>query len=181
MYALRSEHYFSGEMTRGLVIELLGENGRQEVGHLDTGQVTVGREPDDGGIAITNTAISRNHGTFVRYRNHWLYKDLGSTNGSWINGTKVEGGEWKLVRKGDLIQLADAALQLRGAGEASGQPGLTDFPNLRGRSLLVFHRGEFFDEFPIPEHGRALVIGGSGADLELEGDLFELPSLVIVR
>ena len=32
MYALHEEHYYSGEMARFLILELLGDGGRSEVG-----------------------------------------------------------------------------------------------------------------------------------------------------
>jgi hypothetical protein len=50
-----------------------------------------------------------------------------------------------------------------------------------GRSLLVFSKGDFVNEYTVPEYGRALVVGGAKADLALEGDVAELPSLVVER
>jgi hypothetical protein len=49
------------------------------------------------------------------------------------------------------------------------------------RSIIVFQRGQFLEEYPIPEVGRALSIGGSKADLKLDVDVQELPSLVLER
>ncbi len=117
---------------------------------------------------------------FLRVRNHWFYKDLGSTNGSWLNGNQLAANTWRLVRPGDYLQLADAALKLEGAGEGL-QTGINDFANLGGRSLLIFLGNQFRDEFPVPEFGRALVVGGSEADLPVSGDVSELPSLVVER
>lgn len=169
-------------MARYLIVDFVKETGRQEIGRISQGQVQVGREPGEGEIKVDASAVSRVHGIFMRQKNHWFYQDQGSTNGSWVNGVKVSKGSWRLVRPGDIIQLADAALQLR--EQDDGQPSgssLSEFPNLGGRSLIVFLNGEFVDEFPVPEYGRALVIGGSSSDIELEGDLYEQPSLVAER
>jgi len=183
MYAIPESDLLAKPMGCYLVIEQVSEDGRVELGRLESGEVTVGREPGPLGVTVENTAVSRHHGMFVRHRDHWFYRDLGSTNGSWVNGNRVEEGQWKLIRSGDVVQVADTALQLRADDDAPAQAGsLSSFPNIGGRSLIVFSKkGEFFDEYPVPEYGRGLVIGGANPDLEIEGDLFELPSLVIER
>ena len=85
-----------------LVLEEIQSSGKRDVGCLESGDVVVGREPGEG-IAIDNKAISRSHGVFTRFKNHWLYKDLGSTNGSWLNGLKLKAAYWRVVRPGDVI------------------------------------------------------------------------------
>jgi hypothetical protein len=169
-------------MERYIVLEEIQDDARHERGRLLDEEVLIGREPGEGGIELPKTAISRVHGSFIQFRNHWFYKDRGSTNGSWVNGRRVTEGQLALVRPGDLIQLADVALQLSEVDEGGNmRQSLTNFPNLGGRSLIVLRDGQFIDEYNIPEYGRALVIGGSNSDLELEGDLFEMPSLVVER
>ncbi|MFM1849139.1 MAG: hypothetical protein RL417_2613 [Pseudomonadota bacterium] len=162
-----------------LVLEELRTEGKVELGRLEEGEVVVGREPAEG-IAIDNGAISRNHGVFARIRDHWFYKDLGSTNGSWHNGTQLKGNQWRLVRSGDIIQVADTAIRVS-TEDGRRTETMIGLPSIGGRSLLVFSKGDFIDEFPVPEYGRALVVGGSKADLALEADLAELPSLVVER
>ena len=46
---------------------------------------------------------------------------------------------------------------------------------------IILKNELFLTEIPVPEYGRALTIGGVASDLELEGDLFEQPSLVVER
>ncbi|MCO6430213.1 MAG: FHA domain-containing protein [Deltaproteobacteria bacterium] len=169
-------------MSRQLKLELVQPAGNTELARLQGGQVLLGREPDDGGIVVPNQAISRNHALIAKVRNHWFYKDLGSTNGSWINGIQAREGVWKLIRPGDMVQMADSALSVSDSGDGStAAPRITGFPALGGVSLLVFSKGEFIDEFPVPDYGRALVLGGSQGDLEIEGSLNEAPSLIIER
>ncbi len=168
-------------MAKFLRIDLTKPDGAVPIGKIESGEAFIGREPGTAtGITVDNTAISRQHGLFVRGRNCWVFRDLGSTNGSWLNGKPLKAGQWKIVRSGDVLQLADSALNLveeRGPGFAA--PGSTS--NVGGRALIVFSGGNFQDEYPIPEYGRALVVGGSRSDLPLDGDLAELPTLVVER
>ncbi len=169
-------------MSRNLVLEEVSKTGTHEVGRLQSGDVVIGREPDQGGISVTSKGVSRNHGLFTKIRNHWFYKDLGSTNGSWVNGNQTKPGEWKIVRSGAVLQLGDALIRVSADQDRLGRDASTSaIAAVGGRSLIVFQGDEFVDEFLIPEYGHALVVGGSQADLALEGDIFELPSLVVER
>jgi pSer/pThr/pTyr-binding forkhead associated (FHA) protein len=160
-------------MVARLTIQEIRADGRQEVGALDGQELVIGREPRGGNaMVLASDTVSREHGVFVPLRSHWLFKDLGSTNGSWLNGVALKEGQWKIVRPGDVLQLADRAIQLSGPPVQIGS-GL--------RSLLVFHHGEFLDEYPIPEAGRAVAVGGSKADLKLDVDTDEHPALVVER
>lgn len=161
----------------GIILEEVHSDGVREVARVDSGELTLGREPDNTtekpGVALGHTAISREHGVIMRARNHWFYKDLGSTNGSWINGKKCEPDRWGLIRSKDYIQLADVAVRIRSQSD-------TQAPNMSS-SLIIFRDGVFADEFPIPSFGRALVVGGSESDLDIRGDIYEKPSLVVER
>lgn len=172
--------FFDRSMAKFLRIDQVGDQGPKQIGKLESGEVYIGREPGTlTGITVENTAISRQHGLFVRGRNSWLFKDLGSTNGSWLNGKPLKAGQWRIVRSGDVVQLADSVLAIteeRGPGFAA--PGSA---SIGGRALIVFLNGNFKEEYPVPEYGRALVVGGSRGDLSIDGDLAELPTLVIER
>lgn len=184
MFANNLEYFARKGMGRIYVLEELSQQGTREIGRLQSGDVAIGREPDEGGIAVNREGVSRNHGVFSSIRDHWLYRDMGSTNGSWLNGQKLVPGEWKLVRPGATLQLADYMLRLnetdasRNLGaQTGGQQGAA----IGGRSLLVFCGADFVDEFLVPEYGKALSVGGSQPDLPITGDIFDQPSLVIER
>jgi hypothetical protein len=152
-----------------LLLEDITEGQPFDLGILDAEPVVIGREPDYG-IRLASEAVSGEHGIFVPARGHWFYKDLGSTNGSWVNGMKLDAGKMMLVRGGDEVQAADRILRL---GFLEG--GST----AASRSVIIFSREEVVEEFLIPQLGRAVVIGGSKADLKLDVDVHELPSLVV--
>ncbi len=157
-------------MAQELEIDLVTDQGNQNLAQLSGEATVLGREPDFG-VRIPSNGVSGEHGLLMPFRNQWIYKDLRSTNGSWINGVKVEPGIPMLVRSGDSLQLGDTLLQLRAPSGVPTTP----------RSIVVFSRDEPLEEFLIPEQGRALIIGGAKADLKLDVDVYELPSLVIER
>lgn len=144
-----------------------------EVGRLSGNDPQiVGREVPDG-IRLPYSGVSGEHGEFVPYRSHWLFRDIGSTNGSWVRERKAVPHQYYVVRAGDTVQIADRVLRLVAVGEdrASGP----------ANSLILLSRGNLTDEYPVPHIGRALVIGGTKADLKLDVDIYDLPSLVIER
>lgn len=181
MLALNFDNNEKKVMSRQLKIGLLKPEVNENLGYVQGAKTLIGREPDEGGIAIPIQGVSRNHGMFARLRTHWFYKDLQSTNGTWLNGNQVDANEWKLVRPGDVLQLADAAIRISTEADTSGHNRISGFPALGGVTLIVFSKGEFIDEFPVPDFGRALVIGGSQGDLQIEGTMEESPNLIIER
>ncbi len=181
MFSLSCDFLNASSMGENYIIEEIREDGLVQVARLEGDYVVVGREPDRGGIALESAAISRRHGVLARYGSHWLYRDLESTNGSWVNGTRLPANRWRLVRPGDLLQLADLALQITALDAAGQKKSSSLLARMGSRSLLVFANEAFAGEFPVPEYGRALVIGGANPDLELEGDLFEQASLIAER
>ncbi|RIL09778.1 MAG: hypothetical protein DCC75_05795 [Proteobacteria bacterium] len=162
-------------MAKTLILYDLRQTPAVEAGRLEGREVVLGREAGLETIVINSTGVSRQHGLFTPIRNHWFYRDMGSTNGSWVNGQPCKKSKWYLIKPGDVVQLADTPLQISELASRS------IVPDLGIRSLLVFARGDFQEEYPIPEYGRALVIGGAKADLKLDIDIYELPSLVVER
>lgn len=64
--------------------------------------LTLGREPDVG-IALTDPLISRRHAALSRRGDDFWIEDLGSTNGTTVNGELIRGP--RLLRGGDEICL----------------------------------------------------------------------------
>ncbi|GEM_PF-5862565 len=146
-------------MAKRLGLELVKDGGSKPLCELSLGKVTLGREPEgSGGITIPSAAVSRNHAEIRPIRLHWFFVDLGSTNGSWVNGKPVPSGYRVLLRPNDAIQLADMTLRVADRGG--------DFPE---QSALVFQSGECIDEVTIPETGTALSVGGAEATVTLDG------------
>lgn len=165
-------------MGQSLKLNLVLNSGFKELGVVEPPEVSLGRDPVAGGLRLDNPAVSRNHGIIFYQGRHWFYRDLGSTNGSWIDGRSVKDGLARVIRPGTRLQLADALLKVDAA--ESGARAF-DAEQSISRSLIVFSAGELLSEFAVPEYGRALSVGGRTGDLELPGDLFEMPSLILER
>jgi len=55
---------------------------------LGNSQVTIGRAPDST-IVIDDEYVSSRHARIYRSEGAWIVEDLGSTNGSWIDRTRL--------------------------------------------------------------------------------------------
>ena len=86
----------AGAITSAIVLE----DGTRHV--LDTERVTIGRQSGCT-IVIRDTNVSREHVALRRRPNGWTLRDIGSTNGTKLNGVRVEGEQ--LLANGDVIML----------------------------------------------------------------------------
>jgi hypothetical protein len=146
-------------MAKRLGLELVQDGGSKPLLELGLGRIILGREPEGpGGLIIPGPAVSRNHAEIKPIRLHWFFSDLGSTNGSWVNGKPIPSGYRVLLRPNDVLQLADVTLRLTDLGG--------DYPE---QSALIFQNGECVDEIAIPETGTALSVGGADATVTLDG------------
>ncbi|MDZ4199426.1 MAG: FHA domain-containing protein [Kiritimatiellia bacterium] len=78
--------------------------------NLDRERVTIGRNATNL-ISIEHPTVSNNHGTLVREGNRYTLTDLGSTNGTRVNGQEIKEcvlGPKDLVQFGSLEFLFDA-------------------------------------------------------------------------
>jgi pSer/pThr/pTyr-binding forkhead associated (FHA) protein len=80
--------------TRPLVIQL----GDQR--HSFSTTFTAGRQ---GNIVITDEFASSHHARFQVAHNLWFIEDLGSTNGTWLNGRRFRAPQH--LKKGDKIKI----------------------------------------------------------------------------
>lgn len=94
------------------------KGGRTQRFNFDTDQFTVGRE-DDNDLVLDRVNISKYHLRFRRHQGRVEVVDLGSTNGTYVNGRKVE--QPRAVRRSDRIYVGDYILMLEG-DEASISP-----------------------------------------------------------
>ena len=86
----------AGAITSALVLE----DGTRHV--LETERVTIGRQSGCT-IVIRDTNVSREHAQLRRRPNGWTLRDLGSTNGTKLNGVRVDGEQ--MLANGDVIML----------------------------------------------------------------------------
>ncbi|MCE9667579.1 FHA domain-containing protein [Myxococcus stipitatus] len=100
-----------------LIIE--DDEGRKTVVPFVRDEITIGRQ-EGNTIRLTERNVSRRHARLVRLNGHVVVEDLGSYNGTRINGERIAGQS--PLNEGDLIQIGDydLALQAEGAANAVG-------------------------------------------------------------
>jgi Domain of unknown function (DUF1707)/FHA domain len=74
---------------------------------------TIGRTPDCD-LRIADLSVSRRHAQLDRGEGGWLLSDLGSHNGTRVNGWLVR--ELVPVRPGDVLQFGSAVFVIQGPG-----------------------------------------------------------------
>lgn len=80
---------------------------------LIEGNATVGRAPTCE-VPIDHPSISRHHAHVVHHRGETVISDLGSTNGTRVNGQPAS--QPIIVRPGDLVQIGDLSFVLQQIG-----------------------------------------------------------------
>jgi ABC-type multidrug transport system ATPase subunit len=78
-----------------------------------TGSLLVGRTPDND-LSIDHPLISKHHARFERSGSRWTVTDLGSTNGTYLNGRRVTAAMPLTI--GDVVDLGGSRLVLLNEG-----------------------------------------------------------------
>jgi hypothetical protein len=60
-------------------------------------------------LVLADDTVSRRHAELFLEEGRWLLRDLGSSNGTWLNGRRVVEAE---VRPGDVLHLGGCRLRL---------------------------------------------------------------------
>ncbi|AIE84768.1 FHA domain-containing protein [Fimbriimonas ginsengisoli] len=79
---------------------------------LPEGETVVGREVGLGLSLVGETTVSRQHAKLFRSGNEVTLTDLGSTNGTYVNGVQLNGGT--TLRHGDSVQFGAVRFRYEG-------------------------------------------------------------------
>ncbi|MET8244000.1 DUF1707 and FHA domain-containing protein [Streptomyces sp. NPDC005202] len=74
-----------------------------------THPLRIGRDPANG-LRLTHETVSRVHAELTRQGGMWVLRDLGSTNGTTVNGRRVIGAA--VVREGDQVGFGQMTFRL---------------------------------------------------------------------
>lgn len=77
---------------------------------LDTAQVTIGRAPDST-LVIDDDYASSRHARIYLSEGSWVVEDLGSTNGTWIERTRIT--QPTVLPPGAPLRIGRTTMQLR--------------------------------------------------------------------
>ena len=82
-------------------LEIIGRKGYEKRIELEEEEVTIGRIPDCG-IQLLVENVSRMHARIIYSNEEYRIEDLGSKNGIYVNGVKVEKC---VLRRHDMIEI----------------------------------------------------------------------------
>ncbi len=86
---------------------------------LNKDRITLGRRPHND-VVIDNLAVSGEHAVLLRESDGFVVQDLGSTNGSYINGKPIKRAPF---REGDSLDIGKYTLRLLADSRASAFAG----------------------------------------------------------
>src|ERR1700729_4002232 len=77
--------------------------------------------PDPLEIVLDDSSVSRYHAEVRATERGWRVRDLGSTNGTRLNGVRLGNGQWPLRVK-DLLQFGEIAVVVESVQENDPDP-----------------------------------------------------------
>jgi len=89
---------------------LIADSGQREVHRVHGTAMTLGRGPDSD-VVLTNPRVSRRHAQLTWDGQRFMLQDLGSKNGTSINGVAIAAPA--SLSDGDSLELADSRLQFQ--------------------------------------------------------------------
>ena len=112
---------------------------------LGDGVTTAGRH-DECQLRIKSSEVSRKHCQFFEKNGMLMVKDLGSANGTFLNGKKIEGQ--RVLEPGDELTVGPVKLRV----ESGSKPGAKPAPSGPGDTAVpapTVKQGPASDEFEI--------------------------------
>ena len=98
---------------------------------LTDDEVVIGRAVENA-VSIPDTSVSRRHVMLRKVSRGWMVSDLGSGNGTQVNGEALE--QERLLRNGDVITLGDTELSFV---DQSAPPRPVDKPRVSSSDLVA--------------------------------------------
>ena len=94
-------------------------------------------------ICIESSEVSRDHCVIFLRRDHWYVKDLGSTNGTYVNDKMISE---QLLDSGDCIEIGPVRLVFERTGSPAGLQGHPESEGIEGVSEVMQE-----DQIPLAE------------------------------
>ncbi len=95
------------------------------------GNVTIGRSAEND-IVIEDTSVSGNHARLKPADGGWVIEDLSSTNGVYVNGSKVKRNQ---LKDGDRVRLGKAELRFEHPGAGAESTAVFSTEGLTGTTV----------------------------------------------
>lgn len=83
-------------------------NGAEVIYALESPRFTIGRDSENS-LCLTDSVVSRFHAEIIRLGDDFVLRDLGSTNGTFVNGARISE---QILSDGDLVRLGKAGPEM---------------------------------------------------------------------
>jgi DNA-binding NtrC family response regulator/pSer/pThr/pTyr-binding forkhead associated (FHA) protein len=141
------------------LLRLRGKEG-EKVLSLDADEVSIGKD-EENQVVLDDRFVSSFHARIARTgRGFWL-RDLGSTNGTFVNGARVREGE---MEPGAVVRVGETEIVLELVGGAPTQQGL--FQGMVGKDPAMQQLFDLIDRVA-PASVSVTVFGETGTGKEL--------------
>jgi tetratricopeptide (TPR) repeat protein len=100
--SVRGELHLNGNSV-GVAAGYLTDVDEGGVIKLESPRFTIGRGPENS-LCIPASVVSRSHAEVIRIGNDYLLRDLGSTNGSYVNGARISE---QILNDGDVLRFGN--------------------------------------------------------------------------
>jgi len=134
---------------------------------FDQESISIGRDAEND-IQINNLAVSRFHAKIHKESEKYIIKDLGSANGTFVNGNKIDWAELKI---GDVVLVGKHALRLESSNNVQ------DEAFIEGNTVMVDEQTQeqFLKklETHVPSNQTKLIASG-GAEIPINSEFFTI-------
>lgn len=96
-------------------LQIFLPDGREATHDLPEEKTTVGRLPENT-LQIEDSSVSSRHAEILFENNSWFIRDLGSTNGTFLNGSKIENA---VLNHGDELRFGSIVTLYTSRSEGS--------------------------------------------------------------
>lgn len=110
-------------------LQIRKENSLVANTHLSGSRVVIGRSPDCD-VILASDSVSRQHAELVAHGDNWSVRDLGSRNGTGVNGVRVNGE--RPLQPGDVLQIDVFEMLYRSEHSALSRP-----PQVRPKTAVT--------------------------------------------
>jgi diguanylate cyclase (GGDEF)-like protein len=117
-------------------------------------RVSLGRSPTCD-LVVDVDDVSRNHCQIIPHDRGYLLRDLGSTNGTWLDDRNIESGEEAPLRSGARIRIGSLILKYLEGNDVEALYHEEIYRLTIVDGLTGLHNRRYFDEFLSREMARA--------------------------
>jgi predicted component of type VI protein secretion system len=121
---------------------------------LEAAEIIIGREASNG-VAINDAEISRKHAKLSLHGSAYVIQDLGSTNGSFVNGQRLTGTQ--VLNPGDTVSFGENIVMIY---EATQDPNATVISSAQAPKTVAPARKPAPSSTPAPPPAQAQVYSG---------------------